>query len=347
MQFITKILLSILDHIRLYLKTELDKIRPITTNILLRENKGFDFASWRDQLKLIGKDGLKDYDQVIIANSTFYGPLYPLKELFDNIAKQDFDFWAPTKYTNYIGIPDHVQPYFLIVNKTLHQDNIFWQFWDYVKDDYDNLWDVVWQCEIFLTQFLVKNGFKYAVGSEIKDNSVLVKLNYIEPYVINAPSFLIETESLAFIKVKAFQQAHTITYKQSRQIFNSIRRMGYTFPTHLITNHQRRVSSLSHLKMLPDTFLNNDAYKEENEKELSAQKIGVFVHLFYEDNIAMLYRYLSKIPYKFDLNITTPKETIAKNVRDISHKNLPLLNSLDVRIVENHGRDFAPWDFSI
>lgn len=333
-------------------QTEVAKLDELADKVTLRENRGFDFASWRDQLQSHGKEGLEAYDQVIIANSTTYGPLFPLGELFTSLETQSFDFWAPTLHTAAYGIPLHVQPYVLIVRKRLHQSEVFWDFWNSIQDDYKDQWDIICKAEIRLTYEFCKGGFNYAVGAKLDDTNEVRALGHYEPFVLHAAALHISESKLCFVKVKAFYHYDARPLQQTPFIFEALKKQESRYPENLIVEHQRRTSPLSWHKNLPGTMIGdnlsplqvvqNDGVKESAQP--SDKPIGVFAHIYYPDSFNYLKKYLKNIPTLFDMNITTPDETLVDLLllEDLQ-RYLPKLCSIEIRVVENRGRDIAPW----
>jgi rhamnosyltransferase len=75
----------------------------------------------------------------------------------------------------------------------------------------------------------------------------------------------------------------------------------------------------------------------------TALRIGIFVHLFYLEKLDLLIYYLANIPFPFDLNVTTPSKKLKTELEQRLKGRLEHLRMLDIRIIENRGRDIAPW----
>lgn len=331
-------------------EAETKKLDGLTEKILLRDNRGYDFAAWRDQLQAFGRDALSGYDQIILANSTVYGPLFSLDEIFMSVERADCDFWAPTLHTASHGIPKHLQPYVLVVNQKLHQSDTFWQFWLEIRDDYKDAWDVIWRAEIHLTSSFARAGFKFAAGVELEDNREIRQLGHYEPYVMHAAAHLIKTHRLSFVKVKAFCHYQARAMHQTPHIFDALAQRHSAYPIDKIIRHQREVSPLSWHKNLPGTMVgsvNGSDWQEDDfislKNRLDNKPIGIFVHLFYIENFGEIIAHLKKMPFNFDLNVTTPFEEIKTWLEANARSSLPLLSALDVRLINNRGRDIAPW----
>lgn len=54
-------------------------------DLIVRENRGFDAWAYKEAIEYIGWDELREFDELVIANSTIYGPLYPFQEAFDRM----------------------------------------------------------------------------------------------------------------------------------------------------------------------------------------------------------------------------------------------------------------------
>ena len=95
------------------------KFRTVTQDILIRDNAGFDVGGYREGLFYYGFEKLQRYDEIVMLNYTFFGPLYPFEEMFDEMSKRDIDFWGITGHfsvnpdpygqNRYGYMPKHIQ----------------------------------------------------------------------------------------------------------------------------------------------------------------------------------------------------------------------------------------------
>ncbi len=178
-------------------------LQKYSNNVILRENKGFDSGAFKDVVEKFGFEYLKEFDEVIFANSTFYGPIFELDTMFNKMeSNQDIDFWGVTKHSD-LGyqmagktIGAHIQSYFLAYKKSILNSPIFKEYWDNVKIP-TNYEEAVKNYELFTTEFFESKGFKSA--------------SYIEN--CNIPSGeasfyntneLVKNHNLPFIKRKIF-----------------------------------------------------------------------------------------------------------------------------------------------
>ncbi|MDR1000019.1 MAG: rhamnan synthesis F family protein, partial [Clostridiales bacterium] len=106
------------------------KLEAIADEVWVRENKGLDIIAHKKAIEHIGWDELEKYDELVLANDTCFGPIYPFKECFDWAKERDLDFWGLTwgskadwlgtrEYLHYNDAEIHVQSYFIAVRKPL------------------------------------------------------------------------------------------------------------------------------------------------------------------------------------------------------------------------------------
>jgi lipopolysaccharide biosynthesis protein len=336
---------SVSESIHFVTNSNIDKsstcsVEMFVDTVTTRPNRGYDFAGWKQVILHLGRKRLEAFDEVIFVNSSVYGPLFDLSEMLDEMAGRACDFWTPTSHTNYAGIPYHLQPYFLVVRRRLHQADAFWSFWESVREDYDDLWDVVWNSEIRLTQDWTSAGFvadAYVSNAAVGD---IRPIGLYEPFVLHAADDFIARQRMPFVKVKAFYKAEYRPTGVARQILQALDAAGSRYPRSLILNHQRRVSPLSWQKNLPGTLV---PISGENPVGTTQLRIGVFAHFFYIDLFHVAIDYLRNIPYRFDLYVTTCDADAASGFESMARSAGLNLGDCIVKVVPNRGRDIAPW----
>ena len=70
-----------------YLNEEsMSRLKKYTEHdIVIRDNIGFDAGAWRDVMLNVGFIKLTKFDEIILFNDSFFGPIYPFKEMFDKM----------------------------------------------------------------------------------------------------------------------------------------------------------------------------------------------------------------------------------------------------------------------
>ncbi len=92
----------------------------------------------------------------------------------------------------------------------------------------------------------------------------------------------------------------------------------------------------------PDSILAYDK-KDCGSPSLQNESIAVHVHLYHEEMLAQVCRYLSNISHPYSLLISVKNEAVSDEVISYCQEHLPDLKSICVKAVINRGRDVAPW----
>ena len=66
-------------------KRGMETFRNITEEVIVRPNEGYDITAYKCGLTHVSFDSLKEYDEVLLLNSTMFGPIYPFSEMFDSM----------------------------------------------------------------------------------------------------------------------------------------------------------------------------------------------------------------------------------------------------------------------
>lgn len=113
-------------------------LKGVSDEMLFRENTGFDVGGYREGLFYYGFKELKQYDEIILLNYTFFGPLYPFSEMFDEMDARDLDFWGITRHykvepdpygaNRYGYMPEHIQSHFLVLRNRFFMSDDYKDF---------------------------------------------------------------------------------------------------------------------------------------------------------------------------------------------------------------------------
>ena len=131
------------------------KLQKHCCAILIRHNEGYDFGSWMTGLNWI-KNDIPVLDSLILTNDSFWGPISPLDDLFQQINASKASVIGLTDDLMYFP---HLQSAFLSFRKDVLASETFWKFWDELE-----IWprkrDLVKHCEVGLSVSIEKSGFK-------------------------------------------------------------------------------------------------------------------------------------------------------------------------------------------
>lgn len=133
---------------------------PVGVELVTRLNTGYDFYGWKTGLDLAG---YRDYDQVVICNDSYVGPLVPYRTIFDTMASRPVDFWGMTQT---LRRAHHVQSYFVCFRSWVVRSAAMHRFWNAMVPVSDRS-EVIKRYEIGLSGALTSAGF--ALGSYFQE----------------------------------------------------------------------------------------------------------------------------------------------------------------------------------
>ena len=138
---------------------ELEKINHLCLFETSIKHGEYDFGSHKRAYKLaIEKDILKNYDWLILANDSCYGPFVPFDKIFIKMESLPLDFWGMTHNT--VDKSPHIQSYFVALNKSSFLSDIFKNFILSIQKE-DIRRNIIIKYEHGLTKCLHENGYKY------------------------------------------------------------------------------------------------------------------------------------------------------------------------------------------
>lgn len=155
------------------------KLAAVADNVVVRENTGFDVGAYQAGLAVLGREALKEYDELILANSTFFSATDSFLPLFQQMQTRAVDFWGmtdhpaitPHPYTGEGIMHAHLQTYWLVFRKRLLSDPDFLSYWDAlpIPETYEQ---VVTSFETELSHHFATRGFKWCAAYPAEDFGV-------------------------------------------------------------------------------------------------------------------------------------------------------------------------------
>lgn len=213
-------------------ESEIEKIKDICAQVILKENIGYDFGSWKTALGLC-ETLLLNYEKLLFCNDSVYAPVYDLQTLFLQMQERDLDMWGITESRD-MGY--HLQSYFLVFDKKIFQDPKFLQFWEnYTTYKYKR--NVIEHYEVGLSRFMMKNGYKLAAYCSMEKH-----MN--DTYNMSHFSWksLITDKGSPFIKIELFRDnPMMIDLSEAKNVILD----KTDYPIELIYNHLKRVAKSS------------------------------------------------------------------------------------------------------
>lgn len=131
----------------------LGRVLPHAALVLHRWNVGYDFAAYKDGLMALGP--LTQFEQVVLANDSVYGPLFDLGAILRRCDDRA-DVWGMTdsQERQY-----HLQSYFLLFRRPALASPALAAFWRAVRPVQSRQW-IIRRYEIGLTQALRRTGLR-------------------------------------------------------------------------------------------------------------------------------------------------------------------------------------------
>ena len=221
-------------------KDEIKKIKDICAQVIVKENIGYDFGSWKTAL-VMSEPLLANYEKLLLCNDSVYAPVYDLQSVFLQMQDRDLDAWGITESRD-MGY--HLQSYFLVFDKKVFQDAKFLNFWgNYTTYKYKR--NVIEYYEVGLSRFMIDNGYKLAaycpMDEYMSDTYNMSHLSW---------KTLITEKRSPFIKIELFRDnPMMIDLSEAKDIIAH----ETDYSIELIHNHLKRVAKpnkfglLSHL----------------------------------------------------------------------------------------------------
>lgn len=146
---------------------DLELLGAFTSEIYIRENIGYDAGAYKYILmNYLSSKELQKYDEVILCNDTFFGPLVPMKDIFAKMQNSDCDMWGMSGFFNMVF--SHIQSYFLVFRKKiLEQELLHKYFQNYINESAIVLNEVYCQFETGLFDYLSReHKMKYDIYAQ-------------------------------------------------------------------------------------------------------------------------------------------------------------------------------------
>ena len=218
---------------------EAEKIKDIVIYAQFERHNEYDFGSYKRGYMWLKKQGLlKRCDELLLCNDSCYGPVYPLKDVFDKMSKKDCDFWGMIQNDD---VKYHLQSWFYLFKHNVLTSRLLDKFFEKVQHQ-NSFWDYVFKYEFELTRFLIDNGFvaDAFLDLKLKDLEWLyTKSGYGNITV--APLTLIQNYNFPFIKIKCFTNGFTYALEeQPRQVLDFLKTANRILYDLIIKDLKRR-----------------------------------------------------------------------------------------------------------
>ena len=142
---------------------EEERLRGLASFARCRSHGEYDFGSYRRGLEAARAAGLLDEDrcdELVLANNSCFGPVFPFSEAFGAMASRPCDFWGLTENVRQGGRP-HLQSYFLVFRPSVFRGRALDDFFA-SREPATSRDEAVERFETQFTHFLSERGLSHA-----------------------------------------------------------------------------------------------------------------------------------------------------------------------------------------
>lgn len=330
-------------------KEGMARFQDIADEVIVRPNEGFDITAYKIGIEYYGYGALNQYDEIMVLNSTCFGPLYPFSEMFNTMAKKDLDFWGITQFhevpfdpfgtIKYGYIPKHIQSYFMVFRKTFFSTDDFKDYWKNIPTIH-NYEEAVGYHETIFTKEFADKGYKWDVYANTDE---------LEGYTYEAlrdfPKYMIERKRCPIMKRRSFFHEYSEALSRSggeavKEALQYIEQ-NLNYDTGLIYRNLLRLQNQADLKKRMHWNYVISSKKEKKKSICTNLSVALVIHIYYVELAEFCASYVEAMPYGTDVYITVPSEEKKINVEKAFEKLLDY--NIEYRIVGNIGRDVAPF----
>ena len=320
------------------------KLEPVADTILVRDNVGFDVWGYKTALEAFGDERLAEFDELILMNYTWFGPVNPFEPVFERMNAAEVDFWGMTDHAGSVPNPftltgemhQHIQSHWIAVRRRMFTSEAWKSYWRDMPM-IESYTQSILSHESVFTHHFKEAGFVAEVAFPL------------ENYPSDHPAFLDATALLhdgcPALKRRPFFHSPLYLDREaviSRWTLEVAEGYGYPMPLlfeNMARNAEPKVlnTDASMLEILPEVDVQYDA-----EHPL---RIAAIVHIFYEDLTDELLDRLITLPSPVDLYVTTTNDEKAAIISEaIARRAEPGIAAVEIRVLpSNRGRDLSAF----
>lgn len=314
------------------------RLEPVSDEVLVRENVGFDIWAHKEALDHVGA-ALSEFDEVVLTNDTWFGPVRPYGPVFERMDALEIDFWGMTDhvaqdwhmFTGSAGVPYHLQSFWIAVRRAMFVSERWAQYWRELPE-MPGYRDAVVDHELVFTGAFRAAGFVDGVAFPSEE--------YGSPNAsLLAPEALIE-DGCPVLKRRVFFHSPPFLDRYAvigRWALETASAGGY--PSELaLANLARNVAP----KVLnADAGLMDVIGPDHPPYDPSTPlRVVVIAHIFYDEMTPEILERTDTLPMPYDLVVTTPDTERAARIRAHIDRIPGNRGQVSVRVVEsNDGRD--------
>lgn len=324
-----------------------EKLSKVADAVIVRENVGFDVHAYKAALESVGYDRLADFDEILLFNHTFFGPIFPLAEMFDVMSQRTCDFWGITAHKEVIPnpfsgegrLPFHLNSHFIAIRRVLASSPEFQQYWESVPE-IETYTDSILLHESVFTEHFRDRG--YNVDTYIDADQ------FASNYALFEEVDEVISRRCPIVKRRSFFGDPTMADLLAIDLPRAISLIEHAaeYDVGLIWRNILRTSELRNLhtnaafmSIFDDGERNSFDCKKGSLRSRDEFCIAVFLHVYYVDMLSELIEYCNNISRPYDLIITTDDESKKLEI-DLTLSGRIAARSILIRVVDrNVGAD--------
>lgn len=306
--------------------------------ILVRENVGLDIWAHKAALDHLG-DAVAAFDEVVLTNDTWFGPVRPFAPVFDRMGARTIDFWGMTDHprverpTSWTGdtIPYHLQSFWIAVRRRMLRSAEWAAYWRDLPE-ISGWTDAVVKHEVQFTEHFASAGFVPDVvfGHERYDTENASVFSAEQ--MIDDGSPLLKRKALFFWPPSMDHYASIGRWTMEKAETHGYPR-ALMLPNLAKNSAPRDLNAVAGLtEVLPDVDVSYD-----RDHPL---RIVVAAHIFYVDMVEEMLDRSDLVPGPYHLVVTTPDSQRAREIERIIRSRPREGRESEVRVLpSNDGRD--------
>ena len=297
----------------------LHNLSSYADDIFYRENVGLDAGGFKDTLcTYIGWDKITQYDGIILANDSFYGPFEDMDRIFSEMEGKKLDFWGLMKrgageYGATGKDPEHILSFFYAFQAPLIHSREFRSYWDNMPY-YKDYMTAVKQYERQLTKHFADLGYTYdAYADTLPNDSKNPKNRFFQCDYLSHE--MIAERKFPFLKRK--QMSYNTLYCQTQE--NLPLSMEYIekhtdYDVDLIWSNLIRTQHHTELQRSLGLRFVLQGSRLKRKKTVN---VAVYVRVRWMNALDTVSMYLEKIKNICDIRIVTEDQDIAIRYRSM------------------------------
>lgn len=306
------------------------------SDVIIRENSGFDVGAYYEALRKIGFDDLNQYDEVILFNHTFYGPLTSFSPMFEKMSSIDCDFWGitahneirPNPFDGSEKLAYHLNSHFIAIRRPIIESPYFREYWESLPAIKSYNDSILFHESVFTDHFV---SLGYKVECYVDNNKYTTTYPLFEEVdqVIADGCPIIKRRSFFTDPIMADQKAIDLPRAVKTIQSNTAYNLDLIWKN-IVRSAEPRViqTNAALMTILPDS----------DGAPCGSLRFAVIAHIYYLDSVQDIGECIKCIPGVFDVFITTDTEVKRKSIQE-SLKGFRPDCEITVKVVKNVGAD--------